>query len=561
MIKSNSKTSNINKSNSKTSNMIRGNLLNVFTEEIYPAEISINNGLINCVKAVNKEFKEYILPGFIDAHIHIESSMLTPSRFAEAVVPHGTTSVISDPHEIANVLGSEGIEYMLKDASSVPLNFFFTAPSCVPATPFETSGAKIDSEEIDQMLLGVEIVALGEMMNFPGVLSGDKEVFAKIAAAKRNKKPVDGHAPLLSGEDLCKYISAGISTDHECTMKEEVIEKRKMGMKIMLRQGSSAKNLADLISAGGDFIVSDDKHPEDLLKGHVDMMLKEAVNLGLDPIEAVQMVTLNPATHYNLNTGLIAPGRAADLVIVDDLKNFKVNRVLIKGNLAAKNNKALFSVNPHKTGNSFKLNCKNSEDFEITSKTAGKDEKNVLVRVIDVLEGQLITDENEAFLKVADGKIMPDLENDILKIAVVERYGHDNLSNAFIHGFGLKRGAIASSVAHDSHNILAVGTNSQDMAKAVNKLVNNHGGLVAVSNDQITSLKLPIAGLMSIESAEMVSSKFNVLQELVKDMGCNLDSPFMTLSFMALLVIPKLKISDLGLFDGVKFQFVDLLKE
>ena len=302
--------------------MIRGNLVDVFTEEIYPAEITFKNNMIECVKPVDAKFQRYILPGFIDAHIHIESSMLTPSRFAETVVPHGTTSVVSDPHEIANVLGIEGIKYMIKDAAGVPLQVFFTAPSCVPATPFETSGATIGAKEIDKLLQMDEIVALGEMMNFPGVLADDPEVMAKIEAAKTYKKPIDGHAPLLTGNDLCKYIAAGISTDHECTIPEEVIEKRKLGMKIMLRQGSSAKNLANLIDSGGDFIVSDDKHPEDLIKGHVDLMLKEAVDYGLDPIEAIKMVTLNPATHYNLNTGLIAPGKAADIVITDNLDRF-----------------------------------------------------------------------------------------------------------------------------------------------------------------------------------------------------------------------------------------------
>jgi len=536
-------------------NMIKGNLLNVFTGEIYPAEISTENGLIKCVKPVQENFKDVILPGFIDAHIHIESSMLSPSQFAEVVVPHGTTSVVSDPHEIANVMGTRGIEYMIKDAASVPLNVYLTASSCVPATPFETSGSVIDAQEVDKLLDRDDMVALGEIMNFPGVLADDEEVLAKIASAKRHRKPIDGHAPLLSGEALCKYIAAGISTDHECTTREEVLEKRKLGMKVMLRQGSSARNLEDLIIAGGDFIVSDDKHPEDLIKGHVNLMLREAIEYGLDPIEAVKMVTINPATHYNLNNGLIAPGRAADLVVVDDLEKLNVREVYIKGELVARDNKILFSVKPLELESTFKLNPKTSADFEIPSKN-----REETVRVIQVIEGQLITGEAEAILRVDEGNIQPDLEEDILKIAVVERYGHDRVSNGFIHGFRLEDGAIATSVAHDSHNIVVVSTNTEDMACAVNRLVENNGGLVATSGGKFNSLKLPIAGLMSSESASDVSVKLKVLQGKVKEMGCKLNSPFMTLSFMALLVIPKLKISDMGLFDGEKFQFVDVIK-
>jgi adenine deaminase len=536
--------------------MVKGNIVNVFTEEIYPAEVIIKNNLIECVKPVGGKFKEYILPGFIDAHIHIESSMLTPSRFAEAVVPHGTTSVVSDPHEIANVMGIEGINYMINDAKGVPLRFFFTAPSCVPATPFETSGAVINAQEINKLLERDEMVALGEMMNFPGVLKGDPEVIAKIEAAKKHKKPVDGHAPLLSGEDLCKYIAAGISTDHECTVPEEASEKRKLGMKIMLRQGSSSKNLRDLIGAGGDFIVSDDKHSEDLLKGHVNLMLKEAVESGLDPVEAIKMVTLNPASYYNLNNGLIAPGKDADMVIVDNLENFNVKEVIISGKSVARNGKTLFSARPLTLKSTFKIDYKKPEDFEI--KSPNKEE---IVRVIDVIDGQLLTEESEATLKVIGGNIQPDIKEDVLKITVLERYGHNRITNAFIRGFGLKEGAIASSVAHDSHNIIAVGANSNDMANAVNRVIENKGGLAVSSKGNEHSLKLPIGGLMSTENAEEVALKLEALHNILVDQGCKLASPFMSMSFLALLVIPKLKISDMGLFDVEKFEFVDIIKK
>ncbi|MGO9386530.1 MAG: adenine deaminase [Methanobacterium sp.] len=535
--------------------MIKGNLLNLFTEEIYPVEIHFENGVIKCVKPVKEDFKDFILPGFIDAHIHIESSMLTPSRFAEAVVSHGTTSVVTDPHEIANVMGLDGIKYMIKDAASVPLNFFFTAPSCVPTTNFETSGAIIGSNGINGLLKQDNIVALGEMMNFPGVLAEDLLVTEKINLAHKYKKPVDGHAPMLSGCNLCKYIEAGISTDHECTTPEEVVEKRRLGMKIMLREGSSAKNLEDLVSAGGDFIVSDDKDPEDLLNGHVDVMLKKSVELGLDSFEAVKMVTLNPSNHYNLNRGCVSPGKPADIVVVDDLKKFNVKKVFINGTLVANDNKVLFLVEPVEIEKSFNLVAKLPRDFEILSSNEEE-----IVRVIEVMEGQLITQESETVLEVADGKIKSSVENDILKISVVERYGHNHITNAFVHGFGLVEGAIASSIAHDSHNIIVVGTSSKDMAYAVNKLVENNGGLVAVSGKYYKSVKLPIAGLMSTRNVEDVSQECHILNEMVKEMGCKLYAPFMTLSFMALLVIPKLKISDKGLFDVENFKFVNVIK-
>ena len=536
--------------------LVKGNLLNVSTEEIYGAEINIKNGMITCVKPVNHDFKGLILPGFIDAHIHIESSMVTPARFAEAVVPHGTTSVVADPHEIANVLGLNGIKYMVKDASTVPLKVFLTAPSCVPATIFETSGAIISTEEIEMLLNEDNVVALGEMMNFPGVINDDPEVLGKLDAAIRIGKPIDGHAPLLSGSELCKYVMAGISTDHECSKANEAIEKRRLGMKLMLREGSSAKNLKDLASIDGDFIVSDDKHPEDLLKGHVDEMLKKAIQYGIEPIKAIKMVTMNPGNHYNLNTGNIIPGKAADLILVDSVDDLNVEEVIINGKLAAKNGKPLFDVIFSDIPNTFKLNVKNSSDFNVSG--AGSVQT---VRVIEVFDDQLITDETSSVLDVVGGNLNTNLSKDILKIAVVERYGHGRVSNAFVKGFGIKEGAIASSVSHDSHNIIAVGTNSADMAKAVNTILRSKGGLVAVSNDKIYALDLPIAGLMSTKSATDVSNDLKILHKAVEDMGSKLRSPFMLLSFMGLLVIPKLKISDMGLFDVEKFNFVDLIRD
>ena len=536
--------------------LVKGNLLNVSTEETYGAEINIQNGIITCVKPVNHEFKGLILPGFIDAHIHIESSMLTPARFAEAVVPHGTTAVVADHHEIANVLGLEGINYMVKDASTVPLKVFLTAPSCVPSTIFETSGAIISTEEIKNLLKADNVVALGEMMNFPGVIRDDPEVMGKLDAAIRIGKPIDGHAPLLSGSDLCKYIMSGISTDHECSKADEAIEKRRLGMKLMLREGSSAKNLKDLALIGGDFIVSDDKHPEDLLKGHVDEMLKKAIEYGIEPIKAIKMVTMNPANHYNLNTGNIIPGKAADLILIDSIDDLNVEEVIINGKLAAKNGKPLFDVRPCNIPNTFKLNFKKPSDFDVSVEGSVK-----TVRVIEVFDDQLITNETSSVLDVIDGNLNTNLSSDILKVAVVERYGHERVSNAFVKGFGFKDGAIASSVSHDSHNIIAVGAKSNDMAKAVNTILRSKGGLVAVSKDKIYALELPIAGLMSTKSSTDVSNDLKILHHAVENMGSKLRSPFMLLSFMGLLVIPKLKISDMGLFDVEKFNFVDLIKD
>jgi adenine deaminase len=549
--------------------MIRGNILNVFTEEVYPAEIQVENGLIKCVKKIKGDFQGVIVPGLIDAHIHIESSMLTPSFFAKAVVPHGTTAVVADPHEISNVMGIDGINYMLKDAEKVPMHIFFSAPSCVPATPFETSGANIDSEKIDLLMEKEEIVALGEMMNYPGVINNDSQVMSKISSAKSHKKPVDGHAPLLSGSELCKYVGAGISTDHECVSLEEALEKNQMGIKIMVREGSSAKNLKDLINAGGEFLVSDDKHPEDLLKGHMDHIIKKAIKLGMNPIKAIKMATINPAEHYSLNMGAISPGRNADFIIVDNLETFNVNKVFINGKLVAEGDNALFDVDSVYVENSIALDKLSSSDFSINALG-----NRVLVRVMDVLNGQLITSESEAVLQINGGQIDANVKEDVQKISVVERYGKGehlkkengkmskgNISHGFVRGFGFNEGAFASSVAHDSHNIIVIGTNNDYMARAANILIKNQGGLVAVSRDEEISLKLPVAGLMAAENAQKLSLKLKEIHSLAKKMGCALESPFMTMSFLSLLVIPQLKISDQGLFDVSKFQFVDIIKK
>ena len=535
--------------------MIRGNILNVFTGDIYPAEVEVSGGLITCVRRVEGNFTDLILPGFVDAHVHIESSMLTPSSFAAAAIPHGTTAVVSDPHEIANVMGVEGVEFMLEDASHTPLKFYFTAPSCVPATPFETSGAELSAREIEDLLSRDSVVALGEMMNFPGVISGDEKVMEKIDAAKKLNKPVDGHAPLLSGDELCAYTGAGISTEHECVSPAEALEKRELGMKIMAREGSSARNLRDLAAVDCDFLVSDDIHPADLLGGHMDRILRRAVEYGVDPVKAVQMATVNPADHYNLNTGAIAPGRAADMVVVDNLRDFNVKRVYIDGRVVAENGRYLGAPKTSRRNmNRLEIIDFTAEDLEVES-----DDDEVTARVIDVFDGQIVTGELQKRLEVNDGIVKPDPSLDVLKVSVIDRYGKGNISNGFVHGFGLKGGAIASTVAHDSHNVITVGMDSELMKRAVDILKKTGGGLVAVSEDDQRTLELPVAGLMSDGNAVEVASRMEDLNDFVCELGCTLSAPFMTMSFLSLLVIPELKIGDRGLFSVDDFRFVDVI--
>lgn len=566
---------------------IKANILDLTNEEIYPAEIIIKNGIISKLNKLNSkdslDYEGILVPGFIDSHIHIESTMLSPANFAKAVLPYGTTSVIADPHEIANVLGIPGVKFMIQNGESVPFDFYFSAPSCVPATNFETNGAILDVKDIEELFTIPNVICLGEMMNFPGVVNDDFNVLEKLNLANKLGVPIDGHAPLLTGENLKKYVSTGISTDHECSSFNEAIEKKMLGVKIMVREGSSAKNMDALLNIKDrinywtkeskfgnisvndyekllkhpifDFLVSDDKDPIDLKNGHLDKLIKKTISYDIDPIEAIKMVTLNPAKYYNLNSGEIAEGKKANLVLIDNLNDLNVKLTFINGEIVAKEGKALFEVETPKVSNTFNVIIKNPEDFEI--KTHIKN--NVNVKIIEAIDSELITHEITDNLKVQNEIIQPDIEKDILKISIVERYGHNNVSNGFIKGFGLKNGAIATSVAHDSHNIIVVGTNSKDMANAVNIIIKNQGGL-SVSNGNIEkSLKLPIAGLMSDENIDYVSKNLINLINLVKKLGSNLEAPFMTLSFMALLVIPDLKLSDQGLFSLNKFGFIDLI--
>ena len=564
-------------------------ILDVLTESVYPARITIEDGIFKEILPiiVSEETKidvdGLLVPGFIDAHIHIESSMLTPQQFAKIAVRHGTTAVVCDPHEIANVAGIEGIEFMIDNASGVPFNFYFTASSCVPATAFETAGAVLDSEDIRYLLEKDEIVGLAEMMNFPGVINGDGEILRKLEIARQSGKPIDGHAPLVSGQDLDKYIAQHIVTDHECSNFNEAMEKKQKGMKIMVRDGSSAKNMEALFDYSErlnyfekqkdfniipneiierrlhspifDFIVSDDKHPDDLIDGYLDVSIKKASKLGIDVIQAIEMVTINPANHFGLEGGAIVTGSKADFVIIDSLCDLNVLKTYIGGQCVFDGENVLFDVDDVDPINSMNVSKKSPEDFEICY-----DGDECEVNVIKCYNGELLTKKTTAKLKVEDGKVQSDTFQDVIKIAVVERYGGNSVANAFITGFNLKKGAIASTEAHDSHNIVVVGCDSEMMAKAVNEVIDNKGGFAAVSEDFNDSLSLPIAGVMSNEDGFVVVEKLDGLQERAASLGCTFDAPFMTMAFMALLVIPSIKISDKGLFDGDSFEFMDVVR-
>ncbi|MBK8982606.1 MAG: adenine deaminase [Ignavibacteria bacterium] len=543
---------------SENSFQICGNIVDIFNKKIYPGCISVSNGKIISIKENSNKYNSFLMPGFIDAHVHVESSMLIPSEFARIAVTHGTVSTVSDPHEIGNVLGVDGIRYMIKNGNKVPFKFYFGASSCVPATAFETAGAEITASDIRQLFEKDGLLYLSEMMNYPGVLFDDPEVMEKIKIAHELGRPVDGHAPGLKDHDAEKYISAGISTDHECYTLEEALGKIKFGMKIIIREGSAAINFEALHPLIKDYpekvmFCSDDKHPDDLIIGMIDKIAARSVALGYDVFDVIRCASLNPITHYKLKTGLLRIDDPADFIEVSDLKEFKVLKTFIDGNLVAENGMSKISRVEESVVNNFNSNPKIVSDFEVMS------DGNKKVRVIEAFDGQLITDEIHAELKSADGKLLTDIENDILKITVVERYRSGKPAVAFIKNFGLKTGAVASCVAHDSHNIIAVGTNDTDICNAVNAVIENKGGIAVSSNGKTDSLALPVAGIMSADDGYEVAEKYSRLDKLAKELGSKLHAPFMTLSFMALLVIPQLKLSDKGLFDGKKFEFTDLI--
>ena len=535
---------------------VKGNIVDILNKRIFKGEVCIENGRISAIKEVNHKVENYILPGFVDAHIHIESSMVVPSEFAKIALIHGTVATVSDPHEIANVLGVKGVDFMIENGKKVPLKFNFGAPSCVPATSFESAGAVINADDIQKMMANPDIKYLAEMMNYPGVLFDDEEVLQKIEYAKNNNKPIDGHAPGLRGDEVSKYIAAGISTDHECFTYEEALEKLQKGMKILIREGSAAKNFEALIDLLPEhyknmMFCSDDKHPDDLLVGHINQLCERAVAKGIDVFKVLQVACVNPVHHYNLEVGLLQVGDAADFIVINNLEKFRVLETYIQGELVAKNGKSFVKSVPFEILNNFESEKKKVTDFEFLSSTDK-------IRVIEALDGELVTNEILANALVADGKIVSNVEDDILKMTVVNRYQNTKPSIAFIKNFGIKNGAIASSVGHDSHNIIAIGTSDELICSAVNLLIQHKGGICALNDTIEKIVALPVAGIMSDQSAEIIGNAYAELDAMAKEMGSSLSAPFMTLSFMALLVIPSLKLSDQGLFDGNSFKFTSL---
>jgi len=539
---------------------ISGKLVDLFERRIYGAEIKVDNGVITSIVEKENVPEQYILPGFVDAHIHIESSMLVPTAFAQMAVVHGTVATVSDPHEIANVCGREGVQYMIDNSKLTPFKFFFGAPSCVPATGFETAGYMLDAKAVEELLHSPDIWYLSEMMNYPGVLHNDPEVLAKIAAAKRAGKPVDGHAPGLRGADAATYAAAGISTDHECFTLEEALDKINAGMHILIREGSAAKNyeaLSGLLKSHPDKVMfcSDDKHPDDLALHHINDLVKRSIAKGYDLYDVLRAACIHPVLHYGLPVGLLRKNDAADYIVVDNLTDFNVLQTYISGQLVAERGKTLLPAVMVAPINNFNAQKKEAGVYKVKASSATP-----VIRVIEAIEGQLVTKELQLPAKVKDGYIVSDTTRDILKIAVINRYDDSApVAVAFIKNFGLKLGALASTVAHDCHNIIAVGVDDESIAAAVNALVACKGGIaVAMNKDEVSFMPLPVAGLMSPENGYEVAAAYIHRNSMAQTHGCTLHAPFMTLSFMALLVIPSLKLSDKGLFDGSKFEFADV---
>lgn len=535
---------------------ISGNVVDLINETIYAANLTIDNGKIVKITNSKKVLKNYILPGFIDAHVHIESSMLPPNEFARLASPHGTIATVSDPHEIANVMGLEGVLWMIENAKKVPFKFYFGAPSCVPATDFETSGARITKDDIKLLFEQYDLKYLSEMMNYPGVLFKFPDVIDKINIAKKFGKPIDGHAPGLKGKDAKTYIKSGITTDHESFNLKEAKEKIKHGMKILIREGSAAKNfetLAPLIEESPDMLMfcTDDSHPDTLQKQHIREIVLRAFDLGYDLINVLKIACVNPVKHYNLDIGLLQKGDPADFIIVDNFQDFNVLQTYVDGKIIAENGKTTIKHTKVNPINKFEAKPKIESDFKLPIKKGN-------YPVIEAIDGELITERFDYEIKKSTKDLSSDLENDILKIAVINRYNNSKPAVALIKNFGLKRGAIATSVAHDSHNIIAVGVDNKSLTNAVNAIIEHKGGMAVYDGNKTDILPLPIAGLLSTDKGEKVAEKYQKLQHKVKELGTNLVSPFMTLSFMALLVIPKIKLSDKGLFDGEKFQFIEI---
>ncbi len=540
----------------KTLENISGNIVDIVSRDIYPGTIKIRAGKIARIIPEGGTCEHYIIPGFIDSHIHIESSMLTPSEFARIAVAHGTVGAVCDPHEIANVMGYEGVEYMVKEGRSIPFKFYWSAPSCVPATTFETAGASLGVDQIARLLKMEEVKCLGEVMNFPGVIQGDQEILMKIKKARDSGKVIDGHAPGLSGEGLVKYVEAGISTDHECTSRIEALEKIRLGMKVQIREGSAAKNFDELIPIAREhphscMFCTDDKHPDDLKIGHINRMVKRALDYGIDKFDALRIASFNPISHYDLQTGCLQAGDPADFLIVDNLKELNILKVFIDGSIVEENGESLIGRSRSRIVNNFATRERHISDFAVKDQGGN-------INIIQAIDGQLVTNRLSGRPKDAGGYLISDPARDLVKISVVNRYVDALPAVGFIKNFGIKKGAIASSVAHDSHNILCAGVEDSDICKAVNEVIKNKGGICAVCGEEIKALALPIGGIISNLDYKEVARIYTELDEYAKELGSYLRAPFMTLSFMALLVIPHIKLSDKGLFDVSGFKFMDL---
>jgi adenine deaminase len=536
---------------------LQAQFVDIPNRKIYPVKLSVEKSKIQHIEHIAPEADlPFLMPGFIDAHVHVESSMLVPSEFARLAVVHGTVATISDPHEIANVCGMAGVEYMIENGKQVPFKFYFGAPSCVPATPFETAGGEINVEDIERLMSRPEIHYLAEMMNWPGTVNQDPVVMAKIKIAQKHGKPIDGHAPGLKGELAKKYVEAGPSTDHECFTYEEALGKIKLGMKIAIREGSAAKNFEALIDLIDDYpemilFCSDDKHPDNLALSHINDLAARAVAKGKDLFDVLQAACLNPISHYSLQVGQVREGDPADFILVKDLKKFEVVATYINGEKVAENGKTLIQRVNNDIINNFNCLPKTTKDFQIESKGSK-------VRVIEALDGQLITPIIKGEILVKDGFAQSNLSEDILKITVVNRYEDAPPAIAFIKNFRLKSGAIASSVGHDSHNIIAVGVDDESICRAINLIIEAKGGISAVNGTQEEILPLPVGGIMSAADGYEVAKAYTKIDRMAKELGSTLNSPFMTLSFMALLVIPDLKLSDKGLFSGERFEFEEV---
>jgi adenine deaminase len=536
---------------------LKAQFVDIPNQKIYPVLLSLANSKIQNIEPIAPEAGlPFLMPGFIDAHVHVESAMLVPSEFARLAVVHGTVATISDPHEIANVCGMKGVDYMIENSKQVPFKFYFGAPSCVPATPFETAGGEINVEDIERLMSRPEIHYLAEMMNWPGTVNQDPVVMAKIKIAQKYSKPIDGHAPGLQGELAKKYVEAGPSTDHECFTYEEALGKIKLGMKIAIREGSAAKNFEALIDLIDDYpemimFCSDDKHPDNLALSHINNLAARAVAKGKDLFDVLRAACLNPISHYSLQVGQLRKGDPADFILVKDLEKFEVLATYINGEKVAESGKTLIQRVNNGIINNFNCLPKTIKDFQIESKGSK-------VRVIEALDGQLITPASEGEILVREGFAESNLAQDILKITVVNRYEDASPAVAFIKNFGLKSGAIASSVGHDSHNIIAVGVDDESICRAVNLIIEAKGGISAVNGTQKEILPLPVGGIMSAADGYEVAAAYTRIDRIAKELGSTLNSPFMTLSFMGLLVIPDLKLSDKGLFSGKKFEFEEV---